>query len=99
MIGVLFATAVLAFLSFQRSENISPSLKALRELRSDIRWDDHSVVAADFDGDGRRDQAVLGRGRNYVFVGIVYSFCRKPEILEFAVSGVCRPRFAANLRS
>jgi hypothetical protein len=55
-------------------------------LRSDIRWETWSVLRGDFDGDGRVDQALLGRGPKRVFVGVVYSSGGKPDILEFAIS-------------
>jgi hypothetical protein len=50
-----------------------------------VQWDADSAVIADFDCDGRRDHAFLGRASGKVFVGLVHSPVPKAQILEFAV--------------
>ena len=60
-----------------------------------MRWDAKSGLRADFDCDGRPDQAFLGRHAGRVYVGVIRAAAQKPEILDFAVNGVVQEAICA----
>jgi len=66
------------------SASAGSPLDQLRALRSEVRWDS-SAVSADYDGDGRIDQAFLGHLSGKLFVGILVTSAKKPQVLEFSV--------------
>ena len=69
------------------------SLRALRAAAPQVKWDT-IAVRGDFDGDGKTDEAYLGRANGRVYLGIVVRTAPKPQLLDFAISpsvqqGVC----------
>jgi hypothetical protein len=81
---ILAATTLGAFPQSQQTPR-QVALQMLSTARPDVQWDAASVLSADFDCDGRRDQVLLGRSPGKVFIGLVRAVPSKPEILEFAV--------------
>ena len=61
------------------------ALGRLYDARPNVRWDSKSGLRADFDCDGRPDQAFLGRNAGRVYVGLIRAAAQRPEILDFAV--------------
>jgi hypothetical protein len=60
------------------------ALDRVRRSRPEVRWDG-PAVSADYDGDGRVDQAFLGHLSGKVFVGVVVTSAKAPQVLEFSV--------------
>ncbi len=60
-------------------------LRAVEAYAPDVKWQAISELAADLDCDGRPDHALLGRHSGNVYVGVVLSSERKPQVLGFAV--------------
>ena len=83
--ALLFATLATAFQSLPPSLSPRTALERLSEADSKVRWDGKSDLRADFDGDGRPDQAFLGRKAGRVYVGVVRAAAQQPEVLDFAV--------------
>jgi hypothetical protein len=61
-------------------------LRVLATARPEVRWSAATGLKGDFDCDGQPDQAFLGRAGGRVYVGVVRSGHRMPEILDFAVN-------------
>jgi hypothetical protein len=61
-------------------------LQVLATTRPEVHWSRATAVQGDFDCDGQPDQAFLGRAGGRVYVGVVRSGHRKPEVLDFAVN-------------
>lgn len=62
----------------------SDRLARLRHMKPEVRWEE-VVVSADYDGDGRRDQAVVGHAPGRILVGVLLSSEPTPCVLEFSV--------------
>jgi hypothetical protein len=76
----------------------SPSVDGLHRLaaaKPDVKWESATALSADFDCDGRADQAFLGRSGGRVFVGVVGTARSQPAILDFAVGGGMQPAICA----
>jgi hypothetical protein len=71
------------------------ALERLSEARPNVRWETKRVLRADFDCDGRTDQAFLGRYGGRVYVGVVRAAAEKPEILDFAVDAAIQEAICA----
>jgi len=82
LLAIVFTTALQ---SLWASSSPRTALERLSEARPNVRWDAKSGLRADFDCDGRPDQAFLGRNAGRVYVGVVRAAAQKPEILDFAV--------------
>src|SRR3954469_14346704 len=59
--------------------------RSLKEARPNIVWVAATRLRADFDCDGQTDQAYLGSSKGRVYVGVLLSTRKAPQILEFAV--------------
>ena len=64
-----------------------PPLASLKDAAPNANWDERSVLYDDFDCDGVRDLAALGRRDGGVAVGVARASGGPPAILEFALSG------------
>ena len=81
-LAVMFA---IALQTRQPSASSGTALERLAASRLNVRWETKSELHADFDCDGRPDQAFLGRNDGRVYVGVVRAAVQKPEILDFSV--------------
>ena len=66
----------------------SQIIQAVKRIQPIVAWDSTSIVRGDFNGDGRRDAAIMGIYRQRVFVGVVLSTSPrklKTEVLAFGI--------------
>jgi hypothetical protein len=69
----------------QGQSQIGSALRRLTAIASDAKWDS-VAVRADFDCDGRTDEAHLAHRPGEVLVGVVRAAGGEPQILTFAVN-------------
>ena len=60
-------------------------LRAVVAYAPDVKWESISELAADLDCDGRPDRALLGRHSGTIYVGVLLSSKREPQLFGFAV--------------
>ena len=66
----------------------SQIIQAVKRIQPIVAWDSTSIVRGDFNGDGRRDAAIVGIHQQRVFVGVVLSTSPrklKTEVLAFGI--------------
>jgi len=67
-----------------------PAMALLAKFRPDVRWDSSTIVAADFDADGKDDFAVVGYVSGGLILAIQSSYDVKPtnfQYLSFGIGG------------
>lgn len=68
--------------------DVSQVIQAVKRIQSTVAWDSTSIVRGDFNGDGRRDAAIIGIHQQRVFVAVVLSASPrklKTEVLAFGI--------------
>lgn len=66
----------------------SQIIQAVKRIQPIVAWDSNSIVRGDFNGDGRRDAAIVGIHQQRVFVAVVLSASPrklKTEVLAFGI--------------
>ena len=66
----------------------SQIIQAVKRIQPIVAWDSTSIVRGDFNGDGRRDAAIIGIHQQRVFVAVVLSASPrklKTEVLAFGI--------------
>lgn len=66
----------------------SQVIQAVKRIQSTVAWDSTSIVRGDLNGDGRRDEAIIGIHQQRVFIAVVLSASSrklKTEVLAFGI--------------
>ena len=67
-----------------------PAMALLTKVRPDVRWDSSTIVAGDFDADGKEDFAVVGYVSGDLILAIRLSHDVKPTDFQYLSFGIGR---------